>query len=161
MRRGQGVLEDVPMVVPIALALILFFVALSWATSTVNRTNTEVDLTLALIRVADAFAQWGVLTDSSWDTSCGTVQQKETSVYFYVYLVDPADLDASLASFASSISALSAPSNAEKTCVSPGARPPVRGEDVLIRFFPVTYQNSGDVIHNDVKFLVVAVWPKG
>ncbi|HID09232.1 TPA: hypothetical protein EYP13_03305, partial [Candidatus Micrarchaeota archaeon] len=96
MRKGYSALEDVPMVVPIALALILFFSSLSWAINTVNSVNRRVDMTLAMIRIADVFAQWGVLTDETWDTSCNVIKDREKDVYFLVYLVKPTHLNAVL-----------------------------------------------------------------
>lgn len=165
LRRGYGVLEDVPMVIPIALALILFFSALSWATSTVNRTNSRIDTTLALIRVADAFSQWGVLTDSAWDKSCDSLRQREKDVYFFAYLVEPNNLQDSVRSLSAGDPVNLNPSHVfnGKRCISDAFSLPKRGTPLLVRYFPVTYQRdtaSGSV-ENVVRFLVVVVWPKG
>lgn len=151
--RGYGALEDVPMIIPIALALILFFSSLAWAINTVNSVNRRVDTTIATIRVADAFAQWGMLTGDSWDMSCNVIKDQEKAVYFSAHLVRPDELDDFLRSFDDDLDV--------KRCESLHLQRP-RGSDVYVRFFPVTYQEpDGGVVENKVYFLVVRTWPKG
>lgn len=153
MLRGYSALEDVPMVIPIALALILFFSSLTWAINTVNSVNRRVDTTVATIRVADAFAQWGVLTGDTWDLSCKVIRDQEKSVYFSAHLVKPDDLEDFLNSFSDRFDL--------KSCESVASRKP-GGSSVYVRFFPVTYQElRNGVVENKVYFLVVRTWPKG
>lgn len=165
LSKGYSALEDVPMIVPIALALIIFFASLSWAINTVNSTNRRVDMTLAIIRVADAFAQWGVLTEDTWNQSCNAIKDKEKSIYFLAYLVEPDDLDDSLRSlrYNDKLAPNSVNVHAydNKRCNSVPLVVPKKVTDVYVRFFPITYQiqNNG-VVENDVLFLVVVTWPK-
>lgn len=154
MLKGYGALEDVPMVVPITLALIVFFSSLTWAIDTVNSTNRRVDMTVATIRISDAFAQWGILTDKEWDLSCNIIKDKEKGIYFSVYLVSPEDLD----SFLKKGEAVDL-----KRCEAPSAETPSKHNKLYVRFFPITYQSKSgaDIVDNNVCFLVVMVWPKG
>ncbi len=162
--RGFGVLEDVPMIVPIVLALFVFFGALGWATSAVNRTNSEVDMSLALIRVADAFAQWGVLTDDTWKTSCEAVTTKIQDVGFTVCLTSPEQVGNVLNSIKNDIkSGNQICGGMTYSCASAWSQshPPRRGAPLLVRYFPVVFQTSTDTsVRNDVNFMVVVVWPR-
>ncbi len=143
------------MVVPVAIALILFFGALSWATSHVNAVNQQVDLALALLRVADSFAQPGVVTESSFDQSCSAVKGSETSVNFAVCLVSPDNL----ANYLKGISSGSSGGSCVKKCYT--ASIPRRLPGMITNYFPVSYQvSSGSLPENDVYFLVVTVWPR-
>jgi len=162
--RGYGVLEDVPMIVPIVLALLIFFGALSWATGVVNKTNERVDTILALIRVADAFTQWGVITDQTWDESCDAIRTKEQDVGFVACLVGPGNVKDVLEDLRTPGGGLNPYACPSLSCTSPGVDRylPRRTSYVLVRYFPVTYQvDMGGSVRNDVNFLVVAVWPKG
>ena len=150
------------MVVPIVLSLLIFFSALSWATDTVNRTNERVDTTLALLRVADAFTQWGVITKDTWEESCEAIRTKEQDVGFVVCLVDPGDVSDVLNRMRSSSGGID--TSACDSLTSPCAYTeylPRKASYFLVRYFPVTYQNdNGSTVENQVKFLVVAVWPR-
>lgn len=148
------------MIVPIALALILFFSSLSWAVNIVNSVNRRVDMTIAAIRVADVFAQWGVLADDTWELSCNAIKDKEKAVYFSAYLVKPENLDASLKDLGGR-NPRTNNSNVLKSCMSASFKSPATLTDVYVRFFPVTYQNVvNGMVNNEVFFLVVRTWPK-
>ena len=158
--RGYSALEDVPMIVPIALALILFFSSLSWAVNTVNSVNRRVDMTIAAIRVADVFAQWGVLTDDTWELSCNAIRDKEKAVYFSAHLVKPENLDVFLRGLKGQNPAPNNP-HVLKSCMSASLKAPNKFTDVYVRFFPITYQNVvNGMVDNGVFFLVVRTWPK-
>jgi hypothetical protein len=153
-RKGFVAIEDVSIVIPIAVAIILFFSALAWAISTIQKTNADVDLTLKVVDIADIFTGPGVLTDRSFRQSCDSALTLAEGYGFVAYITDPNNpimIDQSNHRF-SSYPGLVCPANPDLT------RIPARGK-LIIRAFPVPFQDSsGGLPRNDVKLLVVAVW---
>ncbi len=154
MRRGYSALEDVPMIVPIAASLILFFGALAWAVNTVNSTNSAVDLDLSLLQVADSFAQQGIITPDNFKATCERVRGSQESVYFVVVLSDSGTAPPpAIRDLYNTI-----PRNSSKVCTNASVHPRP-GQHVIVRVFPVTYQEHGSAC-NRLWFLWVVVWPK-
>jgi len=148
--RGFVALEDVSIIIPIAVAIILFFSALAWAISTIQSTNATVDLSLKIVDLADVFTSPGVLTSKSFDQSCSSALTLANGYGFVVYITSP-DNPATLQDVvAGSVSA--------DVCPNPPPSVPEHAS-VLVRAFPIPYQTSKDGLpYNDVNLLVVAVW---
>jgi len=147
--RGFVALEDVSIVVPIAVAIILFFAALAWAISTVQKTNGSTDLTLKLIDIADVFTSPGVLTKSAFSQLCGSAMTIASGYGFCAYITSP-----------TSPTPLRSASGAALHCGACDSIP--KHVTVLSRAFPIPLQTQYNGLpYNDVNLLVVAVWQGG
>ncbi len=150
--RGYVALEDVSIVIPIAVSIILFFSALAWAISTIQNTNSSVDLTLKAVDLADVFASPGVITDKSFSSACSSAITLANGYGFLVYVTSPTHP-----------ATVSDVENRRRTptliCpASPVPQIPKR-TTVITRAFPIPYQETlAGLPYNDVNLLVVTVW---
>lgn len=156
VRRGFVALEDVSIVVPMAVAIILFFSALAWAISTIQDTNASVDLTLKAVDIADVFASPGVITKSSFDQACTSAETLASGYHFVAYLTNP-DNPITLEDIRGGTYPTLMCPNPATTLFSPNQIP--KNRTVLVRAFPIPFQESGSALpYNDVNLLVVVVW---
>ncbi len=150
--RGFVALEDVTIVIPIAVAIVLFFSALAWAISTIQDTNSSVDLTLKIVDLADLFTSPGVITQGSFKQACNSAFTTVTGLGFSVY-VTSADNPQPCADVQGGWVC---------TSRSDGSACPPQHVTSLTRAFPVPLQESRDGLpYNDVNLLVVTVWKEG
>ncbi len=156
--RGFVALEDVSIIIPIAVAIILFFSALAWSISTIQSTNESVDLTLKVVDIADVFTSPGVITKSSFQQACDSAVTLAEGYGFMVYVTSPDD-----------------PAPADEACSwNPDTQPICKPSSlfdcstytnlgkrttVVTRAFPIPYQENRDGLpYNDVNLLVVTIW---
>lgn len=154
MKAGFVALEDVSIVIPMAVAIILFFSALAWAISTIQETNASVDLTLKAVDLADLFTSPGVVTAGSFKDACDSAFTLASGYGFLVYVTSP-DKPVTLEDVRNG----STPS-----LMCPNSGSPINipsHTSVITRAFPIPYQSSsgtGGLPYNDVNLLVVTVW---
>lgn len=68
--RGVEALTDVSTIIPIVLALVLFFSSVVWAINRVNSLNDDIQMSLDAIRIAETFTQTSYLTRQSFLDFC-------------------------------------------------------------------------------------------
>ena len=82
--KGIEALSDVPTIVPIVFALVLFFSSVVWAINRVNSLNDDIQMSLDAIRVAETFTQTAYLTLQSFQDFCDIARTQFGSQPFVV-----------------------------------------------------------------------------
>ncbi len=151
-------LEDVPVIVPIVIALLLFFGALGYTMDRVNSANESIDLTLKLLELSDLFTQGTIITDDSFSSAC---QVAETSFPGFGYAVGIVDMDSSPSGNPKDtlrIICLSSPHCVSSNYCS-GFPAGLERKTVIVKEFPVVYQDVGsNPPINELKKMVVMIW---
>jgi hypothetical protein len=162
LHRGYSAIEDVPIIIPIAVALIMFFASFGWAIKTVNEANDRVDMTLSLIRVADAFSSQGVINKSLFNNICDSAKSSITDVGFLVFHATDLKKLNNLVKHHLKKGTMPCSYNTSKYPCCTNSKT-LSSNRMLVRVFPVTYNSSvgSSVPENNVTYLVVVVWPKG
>ena len=150
--KGFVALEDVSIVVPMAVAIVLFFAALAWALNTIQGTNTSVDLTLKIVDLADVFTSPGVVTAESFDQSCKSATALMSGYGYLVYITSP-DSPKSIGDAFSGGPICSSVLSADQI---------PKHATVVTRAFPIPFQTTRNGLpFNEVNLLVVSVWREG
>ena len=145
--RGEAI-EDIPVIIPVVLALVIFFGSLSWTVTRMGDVDAYVDVSVKLLEIADVFVQQGVITDAVFSSYCDVAKNSFPGYGFIVAVVSMnTDIEDALKC-------------STTLCCSTGTIP-VR-KRVLVRAFPVTYQmDVGGTPFNEVYKMVVATWREG
>ena len=147
----MATLEDVPVIVPIVLALLIFFGSLSWAIQQTNAVNDSLDLFLGLMGIMEIFTQGNFLTNKDFTTYCNMARDQYPDYGFIVALVD---VDTPVNRVIES--------KAGQPRCEHEAQSMKQARNVLVRAVPVVYQEMRSGIpYNVIKKLVVGVWKRG
>jgi len=155
--RGIEALSDVPTIVPIVFALVLFFSSVVWAVNRVNSLNDDIRMSLDAIRVAETFTQTAYLTLQSFQDFCDIARTQFGSQPFVVAVL-PVDTYRQISRGDPRAFLPAAYDRAEIRC--PRNVPDLSGvlgraSKVLVNAFPVLVQKGA---HNELHVMVVGLW---
>ncbi len=150
--RGTS-LMDMTTLVPIVLALLLFFGSVVSAINTVSEKNRKIDLVFSLVNVVDTLTQAGVITQDNFEDAVELLQNTlPNGFYVCVTEVDDDQYNDCIYS-ASKERGTGETRRPEEVLLS------LKNRDYVSFSFPVTVQEDrGGVPFNDVKKMLVIVW---
>ena len=146
-------LMDMSTIIPIVLALLLFFGSVVSAINTVSKKNRQIDLVFSLVNVVDTLTQTGVITKENFKRSVG-ILRSSLPVNFYVCITDVNDdqyNNCILRADKTSTNVTKSPQDIIST---------LKTRSYLSFAFPVTYQvvDKNGIPFNEVKKVLVIVW---
>ena len=145
-------LMEMSTIVPVVLALLLFFGSVVSAINTVNEKNAKIDMVFSLVQIVDRLTEAGVITEERFH-SVVEILRSSMPVNFYVCVTDIRDTDYSRCSLeGSKPEGIGSAEEAERRAAG----------DYISATFPVTVQVDRDgVPFNEVKKILVMVWEGG
>ncbi len=150
---GVSALEDVPVIVPIVVALLLFFSSLNFALDRVSKANNQIDLTLKALELADVFTQGTIITQNGFNASC---EVAKTSFPGFGFVVAIMDIDASIRARDPQQMYSSLKSKSPRCFTEPA---PGKKQTVIVKAVPVVSQEiEGGIPVNKLKKMVVMIW---
>ncbi len=149
--KGISVME-MSTIVPIVLALLVFFGSVVSALNTVEKKNRQIDLVLSLIQIVDRTTEAGVLTKPRFHEAMNVVRQT-LPVNFYVCVTRYNDSTYNQCELWDA-------KTSEYNYPSPNSVVnKLRNVDYISVAFPVTYQiEMGGVPFNEINRMLVIVW---
>ena len=149
--KGVSVME-MGTIIPIVLALLLFFGSVVSALNTVEKKNKQIDLVMSLVQVVDRITETGVLTKEQFDEATDVLKETLPANFF--------------------VCVTSYDDSTYRNCTMKKAKPDswstytpqtlvtrLRNRDLISAAFPVTVQvNVNGVPFNEVKRMLVIVW---
>ena len=149
-------LMDMTIIVPIILALLLFFGSVVSAINTVSEKNRKIDLVFSLVNVVDTLTQAGVITQKNFGESVALLQ-KTLSSGFYVCITDVNDEEYEDCELVASKEEGNIEERRPQEIINT-----LHNKDYVSFAFPVTVQEEKDGIpFNEVKKALVVVWEEG
>lgn len=139
-------LPEVMTIIPVVLALMIFFGSMVSALNKVAEKNSRTEMALTLVWIVDRLTESGVLSDERWD-ELESLLKENTPMNFFICLSDIRGLGC-------------------KKVIAKGtdasdigsAVKDIRG-DYITATFPVSYQiNKDGIPFNEVKKITVIVW---
>ena len=145
-------LMDMGTIVPIVLALLLFFGSVVSAVNTVNKKNRKIDLVFSLVNVVDTLTQTGVVEENSLEQAVELLRNT-LPASFYVCITDVNDDNYTQCTLKAS------KENGTGEKRDPDYVINHLNTDYLAFTFPVSYQVEKDgVPYNEVNKMLVIVW---
>jgi len=139
-------LPEVMTIIPVVLALLIFFSSMVTALNKVTEKNKKTELTLTLVWIVDRLTESGVLSDERWDEIEELLKDNTTSNFFVC--LSEVEGGSCLRTMGKGVDATNIGGVVGK----------IKG-DYVTATFPVSYQiNKGGVPFNDVKKITVIVW---
>lgn len=133
-------------IVPIVLALLIFFGSVVSALNTVASKNEKIDLVFSLVQIVDRITETGVVTQKNFNDSIASLKGS-LPVHFYVCITRVGDEDYSSCGLKSDDS------------TTPDQIFQKHSQDLISATFPITYQTTKDgVPFNEVNKVLVMVW---
>lgn len=157
--RGIEALSDVPTIVPIILALVLFFSSIVWAINRVNSLNDDIQMSLDLIRVAETFTQTAYITHQSFQDFCDVTKTQFGSQPFVVAVL-PMETYKQISRGDPKSFLVEIYNRAQMKCpknISNLSSALSRASKVLVSAFPVLVQDI-TLPRNDLRVMVVGLW---
>ncbi len=142
-------------IIPIVLALLIFFGSLVSAMNIVNQKNKRIDLVFSLIQIVDRVTEAGVITKNNFN-EVQSVLKQTIPVNYYICITT---YDDDLYTRCGNGNGLVAAKQDDLKYESPQNVIKSISEEYVSAAFPVTYQvMRGKVPFNEVNRMLVIVW---